>query len=647
MSVTPIPNDNAVFRSILDAWISDPSQAQFTNPSNNPYYGPISGWDTSNVTDMYRIFYGKTSFNDDISGWDTSNVTDMSYMFRSASASAFNQDISGWVTSNVTTMSYMFTGTQTFNQDIGGWNTTNVTNMNNMFNVALAFNQDISGWDTSNVINMQSMFRGTLVFNKDIGGWDTSNVKYMSGMFQSASAFNGDISGWDTSNVTYMGAMFQGAKVFNGDINYNSSTGAWDTSNVTDMSVMFDGAEAFNGDISGWNTSNVTTMSNMFNGASAFNQDIGGWNTTNVTNMNNMFRSASAFNKDISVWVVYEATNLDDMFATSGMEGNTYGLSTPTPVYTEFTAPSSTIDDTNFKNVVYNFFNSPTSGMFTNSSNIPYYGPISGWDTSSVTNMYRIFYGKTSFNEDISGWDTSNVTNMNNMFYSASAFNQDITTWNVSPTTDLTDMFNNSGMVGNTYGLTTPTPLYTEFTYIPPPVPDYLRMCFLEGTKIATEQGEVRVEHLRKGMKVETLGHGFVPVTHVGTRVIKHNAEEERVKDQLYVCPKSVFPDLHEDLVLTGCHSLFLIRDFKNEKEREKVSEVLGDIFVTDGNYRFPACVVEETQVYPIKGTFHVYHFSLEHEDPCMNYCIYANNLLVESASNRHMLTFDALTPIE
>jgi surface protein len=44
-------------------------------------YGHISLWDTSNVTDMRRLFGNATNFNQDIGGWNTSNVTDMSLMF--------------------------------------------------------------------------------------------------------------------------------------------------------------------------------------------------------------------------------------------------------------------------------------------------------------------------------------------------------------------------------------------------------------------------------------------------------------------------------------------------------------------------------------------------------------------------------------
>ena len=46
----------------------------------------ISGWDVSNVTDMYDMFKGAIAFDQDLSGWDVHSVTDMEFMFSGAYA---------------------------------------------------------------------------------------------------------------------------------------------------------------------------------------------------------------------------------------------------------------------------------------------------------------------------------------------------------------------------------------------------------------------------------------------------------------------------------------------------------------------------------------------------------------------------------
>ena len=45
------------------------------------------------------------------------------------------------------------------------------------------------------------------------------------------------------------------------------------------------------------------------------------------------------------------------------------------------------------------------------------------------------------YNLDVSGWDTSSVTNMNNMFRNTSITSLDLSRWNTRAVTTMTDMF--------------------------------------------------------------------------------------------------------------------------------------------------------------------------------------------------------------
>ena len=125
------------------------------------------------------------------------------------SSSNFNSNISGWNTTNVTNMSYMFSNASVFDSDISGWDTSNVTDMSNMFYNAGNFNSDISGWDTSNVTDMSSMFynnEGTYKFNQDVGKWDVNNVINMSDMFTNYKLGffnNGDVLGGKTKKMNW------------------------------------------------------------------------------------------------------------------------------------------------------------------------------------------------------------------------------------------------------------------------------------------------------------------------------------------------------------------------------------------------------------------------------------------------------------
>ena len=160
-------------------------------------------------------------------------------------------------------------------------------------------------------------------------------------------------------------------------------------------------------------------------------------------------------------------------------------------------------------------------------------------------------------------------------------------------------------------------------------------VCFLEGTKILTDIGYVPIQTLRKGYLIKTLNNNYVPIDTIAYRDMDNPICEERIKDKLYVCSNKEYPSVFEDLIITGCHSILV--DSLTEEEREKTINVLGYAYVTDNRYRLPACVDKRAQPYEKDGVFRIYHIALENDDYFMNYGIYANGLLVETASKRFL----------
>jgi hypothetical protein len=161
--------------------------------------------------------------------------------------------------------------------------------------------------------------------------------------------------------------------------------------------------------------------------------------------------------------------------------------------------------------------------------------------------------------------------------------------------------------------------------------------CFKSGTKILTNRGYKRIETLRAGDLVKTALHGYIPVWKIGKRKIYHPSTNERIPDQLYVCSSDVYPEVFEDLVITGCHSI-LVKKWASEEEKERTAHANGgELYITDYHYRLPACADLRAHVYDEEGDYTIYHLALENDDYYKNYGIYANGLLVESCSKRYL----------
>jgi hypothetical protein len=174
------------------------------------------------------------------------------------------------------------------------------------------------------------------------------------------------------------------------------------------------------------------------------------------------------------------------------------------------------------------------------------------------------------------------------------------------------------------------------------PVEVYQIICFNHDTRIFTNKGYRKIQELKKGDLVKTYKHGFKKIYLMGKKDFTHRPTPYRSKNHLYRCSKSQYPELLEDLIITGCHSI-LVDDYVDEAQYNRVVELYGHVYITDDKYRLPVCADERATIYEKPGKYTVYHIALENERYCGNYGIYANGLLVESTSKRFLEETDIM----
>lgn len=167
--------------------------------------------------------------------------------------------------------------------------------------------------------------------------------------------------------------------------------------------------------------------------------------------------------------------------------------------------------------------------------------------------------------------------------------------------------------------------------YLYPSIP-----CFLEGTTVLCYvdgiEKYVPVEELKKGMLVKTCLDGYKPVSLIGKGTIENAGDNERRENRLYKCSTINYPQLTNDLYITGCHSI--LEYPITEKQKETIIRHIDKLYVTDNKYRVMAYLDERTEPWNSRGTYMIWHFAVEDNDERRNFGVYVNGgLLVETCS--------------
>ena len=175
-------------------------------------------------------------------------------------------------------------------------------------------------------------------------------------------------------------------------------------------------------------------------------------------------------------------------------------------------------------------------------------------------------------------------------------------------------------------------------------------ICFLRGSKIlALNQGlreeYIPIENIRKGDLVKVFGGAYIKVHTIGKTMFKNPDNADRGPNRLFRLTPANYPELTEDLIITGCHSRLV--DKLEPQQKARHLQLMKTLYKTGDKFRLMAFIDEKAEPYIAPGDHEIWHLALENENPVCNYGIYANGLLVETASIKTMTERFGLVTIE
>lgn len=161
--------------------------------------------------------------------------------------------------------------------------------------------------------------------------------------------------------------------------------------------------------------------------------------------------------------------------------------------------------------------------------------------------------------------------------------------------------------------------------------------CFKEDTKILclidNVEKYIPIQNIRNGDFIKTYSSSFKKVVHIGYRKFINPGGKERIQEKLYRCTKKNYPELIEDLYITGCHSILV--DKLTTKQLKEIKKLYNTFYITEGLCRLMAVFDEKSEPVEEENEITIWHLALDNESKYSNYGIFANGLLVETTSIR------------
>ena len=388
-------------------------------------------WDMSKVETANGLFDNCVALEsiDNLAEWDMSSIEDATYMFHECRM-LDPTDVKYWNMPKLKKAYMMFTSVgidreNTFDLDTSNWGSSQYNDSISEFvMLSKVRNLDMSGFAGGKLTNMARTF-DRIKYCESITGLDlldTSLVTSFENTFREFPLETLDLSGFDTGSASSFFGMFASCdnlKTLIGNENFDLSSAS------TTRQMFYHCISLEDLDVKNWGvSSNAVNITEMFYYCKKLKTiDADEWNVTNVVEAQSFCRHCESLESiDVSTWDMPKLKNAHWMFAYC-------------TVLPEIDTTLLLNNNTQIQNM---------NGLFADDYCLTTLGDISGWQTSTATNMAVLFCSCSQLPAlDLTNWDTSKCTAMSEMFRNCSVLTAvgDLSNWDTSKVTTFERMF--------------------------------------------------------------------------------------------------------------------------------------------------------------------------------------------------------------